>query len=378
MQQNEWHYTRGEKKSGPVSATELRRLASAGELSPDDLIWREGMNEWTAARHVRGLFGGEHKTANPSATGVNGMPPVNSAAGASSIQAPPKDAGQVNKTPISYNLPFGSKHVFDMFLDLIRTRCPASFVESVGKIFSLCGAYGLYVTMGVYLLFVLLLGVKLNVFNVVLLGILMIVCLGVLQYVARRFCEALERLNSATSGNVSNSAFLDCIALFSMIFGVIVLAGSFVVALQSQAYSLILSGLLVFVVCEYIGLIAVNPNSIGIAVAPASRAGEEAIGIAYFFLKLLVQLTTVVFGAGVIYGTAMILYACLALFTKAGPLSAAGTATMGFWSAAGAAALPFVVYLLFLSFVLGIDICRAILVIPSKLDKLSNNEKQGD
>ena len=59
----DWYFARGNKQMGPLSAADLRRLAAAGELSPDDLIWREGLAEWTKARNVRGLFEEESKPA---------------------------------------------------------------------------------------------------------------------------------------------------------------------------------------------------------------------------------------------------------------------------------------------------------------------------
>lgn len=52
----EWHYSFGGEQFGPVSAAELQELAANGCLSPNDLVWREGMSDWAPARKVRGLF----------------------------------------------------------------------------------------------------------------------------------------------------------------------------------------------------------------------------------------------------------------------------------------------------------------------------------
>jgi hypothetical protein len=52
----QWYYARNEKQFGPVSAGELKQLANAGDLAPDDLLWREGMEAWTTAINLRGLF----------------------------------------------------------------------------------------------------------------------------------------------------------------------------------------------------------------------------------------------------------------------------------------------------------------------------------
>jgi membrane protein YdbS with pleckstrin-like domain len=54
----EWHYAIGNERFGPVAPAELKALAAAGGLGPDDLVWKPGLTEWVAARSVRGLFAG--------------------------------------------------------------------------------------------------------------------------------------------------------------------------------------------------------------------------------------------------------------------------------------------------------------------------------
>ncbi len=56
MAEVQWYYARNDEQFGPVSASELKQLADAGRLSPDDLLWREGMDAWTTAVNLRGLF----------------------------------------------------------------------------------------------------------------------------------------------------------------------------------------------------------------------------------------------------------------------------------------------------------------------------------
>lgn len=59
MAEVQWYYARNDQQFGPVSAAELKQLAEAGRLSPDDLLWREGMEQWTTAVNLRGLFAAE-------------------------------------------------------------------------------------------------------------------------------------------------------------------------------------------------------------------------------------------------------------------------------------------------------------------------------
>jgi uncharacterized RDD family membrane protein YckC len=52
----EWYYGKNGQQHGPVDMATLQRLAGAGELEPTDLVWREGMGQWTEASQVEGLF----------------------------------------------------------------------------------------------------------------------------------------------------------------------------------------------------------------------------------------------------------------------------------------------------------------------------------
>ena len=65
----QWYYAREDQPMGPVSAAELKQLVDAGELKPDDLLWSEGMDAWTTAINLRGLFG-------QSAEGAAGIAPT--------------------------------------------------------------------------------------------------------------------------------------------------------------------------------------------------------------------------------------------------------------------------------------------------------------
>lgn len=51
-----WYYAKNDQQLGPINGGELRRLAQTGGLLRDDLVWREGMDQWAAAGRVKGLF----------------------------------------------------------------------------------------------------------------------------------------------------------------------------------------------------------------------------------------------------------------------------------------------------------------------------------
>ena len=54
----EWYYAKNGQQMGPVTLEVLRAMISSGEVAPADLIWREGMAEWTPAGQVAEFSGG--------------------------------------------------------------------------------------------------------------------------------------------------------------------------------------------------------------------------------------------------------------------------------------------------------------------------------
>ncbi len=53
---DQWYYARDDDKHGPVSTAQLKELARNGDLAHSDLVWRDGISEWTPARRINGLF----------------------------------------------------------------------------------------------------------------------------------------------------------------------------------------------------------------------------------------------------------------------------------------------------------------------------------
>lgn len=52
----DYHYSRDGQSFGPVSVEQLRQLAVAGQLTANDLVWKEGMAEWVPAGRFKGLI----------------------------------------------------------------------------------------------------------------------------------------------------------------------------------------------------------------------------------------------------------------------------------------------------------------------------------
>ncbi len=44
-----WYYAQKGNQKGPVPSDELEKLIRAGEVGPGDLVWKEGLGDWTPA-----------------------------------------------------------------------------------------------------------------------------------------------------------------------------------------------------------------------------------------------------------------------------------------------------------------------------------------
>lgn len=53
---SQWRYIRNGQQLGPVSSADLQRLAAAGQLSPTDMVWREGLPNWMPASKISALW----------------------------------------------------------------------------------------------------------------------------------------------------------------------------------------------------------------------------------------------------------------------------------------------------------------------------------
>ena len=62
---SQWYFSENETKQGPVYLTELQNLAQSGRITPETLVWQQGLPTWVAAATVQGLFPGHVATVPP-------------------------------------------------------------------------------------------------------------------------------------------------------------------------------------------------------------------------------------------------------------------------------------------------------------------------
>ena len=82
-----WYFARESRQHGPVPVDVIHQMLSRGELSTTDLVWCEGMTQWTAAGRVPALA-----VVTPPNAPVGGMPHL----------ATPHAPGGYGARPLSY------------------------------------------------------------------------------------------------------------------------------------------------------------------------------------------------------------------------------------------------------------------------------------
>lgn len=357
MSQVGWYYARDNQQIGPVSSAELKRLATTRELASEDLVWREGMTEWSMARNVRGLFDEEAGPAETTAT----IDP--------SQEAPPAAATVVAPAaPAAPAAPPVSRHPFDAILDGLRSRCDAQFIDKAVKFFWSCGSYGLLAGMAVAAAFATIMSVKTDRPDHLLLGAGAILVLAVLHYMAGKSRDALETLHATTEGTISSTALPRCLAALGIVASLALVLLAVASTLGNLANLIrIPLGVAALVGGVHLAIIALNPAALNISISPASKSAHETVGVLTFLVQVALRCVPAAFGVGVICGAILLAYACGEAFSgEKGPELAVNTARVAgrcFW---WFGSLPLVGYLTLLMGCLVIGLWRAVLSLSDK------------
>jgi hypothetical protein len=80
MAERSWFFASNGQQQGPVPEAQLRDLIARGSITPDTLVWSEGMAGWQKAGEIPGLTSGARPPAMPQA----GPPPMTAAGGSGS------------------------------------------------------------------------------------------------------------------------------------------------------------------------------------------------------------------------------------------------------------------------------------------------------
>ncbi len=356
----QWYYAKGERKIGPITAGELKRLAQNSELLPDDLVWREGLRDWTAAKRIRGLFPqSESAEAAPSAPsgasaesgpeealpGVQDEYPAaqpsvpmssNTAATATeedqfpSRRPPPlsesfprpeggrtgrlKAAFENSPTTFARSRESQGGHVFDAILGFLRQFFGSEFINGTLRLFALCGQFGLWAGAVVAIIAGAVAALRLSDPTQIFYGIAFAAVLVIFQYAASRLLFVLERWDRLVHAQLGSSAPTDGLSLISLFVGTAGLVSFTVIAFRSGMPNLLFVALGGFIIFAYLSLSMLNLEGMNIAIVPETSPAEEALGLLQFLLKMSLRMTPVLFGTLILLGFFQLLAALILVF----------------------------------------------------------------
>lgn len=268
---------------------------------------------------------------------------------------------------------FFAVNLLEKLVEVCRGLLTSNFLEFCIKWITRIGHIGIIVAAALGFLFALIFSILSNTFTGFLYGIVFVLLIFVLQYTARKFLNAGETLIGNNPTQLSSQAFLDCFAFLALIGGVVALIVQIIQAIQGAGLEAFLTGLGIFIFLEFLALLAFNPKEVNIKIEKTNSAGQEAIGIITFFIKAFMRLIPIFFGVLIVVWTIMLFIAFIGIF---------GASRGGAWFRGNmyalqilyAALLPFIAYIIFALLYLCIDVTKAILSVPEKLDKLAKKQ----
>jgi len=368
MTDQTWYYHHAGTQLGPVTFPQLQQLAAAGELDNDDLVWQQGMAGWVAASTVEGLVQAAPPVspAPPQAPAAPAAAPTAEPAVVSTATAAPRRARST--TDPSALLPH--LRLVEGFLELLRKILSEKLLDAVDSGSKLIGNFAYLGAAILSVLFFVVLAIKASAWVMLLVALGVVPIAILLQYAGVLFFDAGKTLIDKSPSELSSIAFLNCFGLVALVGGLAELCLGVFGAFSGGGFPAFASGFGLFLVLVYAGGVALNPGAVNVSVGREVRAGEEAIGILSFLMKLCVlRLVPFAFGVGCVVGALVILYMFFQLFGEAGAfIGAMATPVIAGVLALGL--LPFMAYLVFLLYYLGIDLMRSVLVVPAKLDAL--------
>jgi uncharacterized protein DUF4339 len=358
-----WYLFQDGVQQGPMTQEALRVLADQGKLKADVLVTRVGMTDWVPARSVPELFPQEEIVRPPLPPGVG--PKRDFLAWGRGVTE------RLRRT-------FGG----DVVETLPHLRAVRALLGSLRRVLTettLAGADRLallaghltYLAAAAFLVAAFLnLGLRGDSFQLALVGLLILGPAAiVLHFLAVLFLDAGPALLRKSPSELSSAAPL---AFFALAF----LAGALYCVLVG-VYGLLRSGAFLefgmwmagFLVLLYVCALALNPQAVNVAAGADLTAGEEALGLGMFLVKLPVRLVPFLFGVGSVVGLCAAVYLFFLAFRDE-PFYLTPEAYRIARGVLGLGLLPFAVYVGFSLAFLGVDVLRAILRTPSRIDAL--------
>jgi len=264
------------------------------------------------------------------------------------------------------------KGLIDKFVEFVKKLLSVGLFDFLKKWIVLIGHYALYIAAALSFLIGIIAAIRIESFRIFAISLGVAVAFIFIQYISEKFHDANDKLIENNETQLASNAFLESIGLVSAIIGIVILLYNLYVAIKTVELMPLLTGIGGFAIFEFLALFSFNPKLISTKVAKTASAGEEAIGILSFFLKIILKIVPIIFGVGLAVYTIYMLIHSFGLFGESFKrISAWRNVSSDMGIIVGIGLLPLFAYIWFVINFLIIDIIRAILAVPEKLDKIT-------
>ncbi len=363
MANGDWLVIRdGQQLEGQHSDEQILELMQT-HTGSSFYVWKSGMGEWADARTLP-QFKGAAPPPPPA------PPPAPGAPSRKGLFEGAAQRLRDSRDPHGF-LPH--LRLLDSILGWFKQRLSPQRLSSIDDTAKKVGHIALIVSAFLIFLFGVIFSIKSEDAAAFLVYLLVFPVLLIAQYVAVKFLDAGGSLIAKTPSSLSSRAVPECFALLALIAAIGALLGGIAAAILAESIVPFGTGVGVSLVFLYLLGAALNASSLNIEVSGEASAGQEAIGILSFLLKLNLRLVPFVFGVGGILGSLAVIVALVQVIqANAFTLGIVFAQAYGMFSfVLMIALLPFAVYLSFLIYYLLLDVLRAILTVPGKLDRLT-------
>jgi len=362
---------RGSDIIGEMTGIELKECVSSGEVIHSDEVRMLGTTEWhqiSALPKLSKLIPAiveEKQYAQEEIENPVNTPHPFTATTTNEIEEENPNSIYLLPANIIHQLVLYLKKTFSagFFLDRINSsEMSAHILLLIGIV--LCGIVGFIIS------------IKTDSVSYAFIVFSVIVVLVLAQYSAWKTLLASRKLLATTPTSIQNVFILDIVGVASIIIGASALVGSIYLSVLSEEYQLMMGGFLVLIICIICSSLTFSPESCNVQVRTTS-SGEEAIGLASFFVKVLLLLGPFVY---LVFSLAGSIYGVLALYELVsngiiGVLDGKMYSIRMWVLLVSGGFYPIVFYLLYLIYYLLIDVFRSILQIGTDVREIVSENK---
>lgn len=269
-----------------------------------------------------------------------------------------KASGQFNPMAISDGL-------IDKLIHFFRNTLTADFFNKNNTALEKWATWATPAAALIGLLIAIVGAIKVDSFQLVLLGIGWVISVAISYYIGSRFLSSCKRTIQNNPTKISSLEYLNAVGLILIIvlFGLVI--GGIYTAVKFSSMGVLLWIVPLAVALVYYICIFLNPHLITTEIVENASAGEDALAIFVVSWKAALKLSGIVFGSMTVIGAVTLLFALFDIFKLEGRyLMHAGIELLsGSYLVISGLLYPFFIYLTFILIYLFVDLCRAILSV---------------